>query len=382
MSIHLLITTDTQLQQFCSQAALAPFLYLDTEFVRTRTLRPQLGLIQAYDANQVVLIDPLADIDLEPFWSLLTLPSLTKVLHSCSEDLEVFKYAAKRQPAPLFDTQVAAALLNMGMSIGYAPLAEKLLDVYIDKGATRTDWVARPLSEEQLSYAAKDVLYLKPISEQLMAGLNARGIYNYVLQEGELLVAKRNQDKVPQLVYQDIKNAWRLNSQELAVLQQLAAWRQVQAEKQDLALNFVLREPTLFAIAKDQPLTMSQLKQVSGITPQECRRHGATILEIVEQSRQIPDGQQPKPLARLVDFDGYKGLFRQLKAVVEQAAKANNIPVESIASRRQLNQLLSWHWKVNDEHKANSLKPDLLQGWRNEIAGKALLELLGVNTCQ
>ena len=376
MSDHILITDDAQLQVFCERAKQQPFLYLDTEFVRTRTLRPKLGLIQAYDGHQVVLIDPLADIDLEPFWALFTIQSITKVLHSCSEDLEVFKYAAKRQPRPLFDTQVAAALLNEGTSIGYAALAEKLLDVYIDKGATRTDWVARPLTEQQLSYAAKDVLYLKPICEQLIERLNERGIYDYVIEEGELMIDKRNQDKVAQNIYQDIKNAWRLNPDELAVLQQLAAWRQQQAEKQDLALNFVLKEPTLVAIAKAKPSSMNQLRQVSGILPQECRRHGAAILEIVAQSQDIPTEQQPQKLVRLVDFDGYKGMFKQLKDLVEQAAKVADIPMESIASRRQLNQLLSWCWKMSDDEKAQSLKPDLLQGWRHKIVGEQLMAVL------
>lgn len=377
MSDYLLITQNSQLQQFCDRAKDQPFLYLDTEFVRTRTLRPKLGLIQAYDGHDVVLIDPLAKMDLEPFWQLLTIESITKVLHSCSEDLEVFKYSAGRQPSPLFDTQIATALLGEGSSLGYAALALKLLDIVVDKGATRTDWVARPLSEQQLAYAAKDVLYLKPIAEQLIERLKAREIYHYVLEEGQLLSAKRNADKVPETVYLDVKNAWRLDSQELAILQNLAAWRQIHAQEQDLALNFVVKEPTMYAIARAKPQSMNNLRQVSGILPQECRRHGNTILNIVEQSLSIPVAEQPAPLVRLVDFAGYKGMYSTLREMIAQAATANGLPAESIASKRQINQLLSWCWKLSDEQKATSMKPDLLVGWREAIVGEQLLAALG-----
>ena len=376
MSQHSLITQDAELQIFCDRAQNQPFLYLDTEFVRTRTLRPRLGLIQAYDGHQVVLIDPLADMDLEPFWTLLTMESVTKVLHSCSEDLEVFKYAANRQPAPLFDTQIAASMLGEGSSLGYAALVEKLINVKLDKGATRTDWVARPLSEQQLAYAGNDVLYLKPIAEQLIERLKARDIYEYVIEEGALLSVKRSADKIYDEVYQDVKNAWRLNSSELSILKTLAAWRQQQAETQDLALNFVLKEPTMVAIARAKPNSMNGLRKVSGILPQEVRRHGSTILDIVEQSLAVPAGEQPKPLVRLVDFAGYKGMYSAVKTVIAEVAESQDLPVEAIASKRQINQLLSWQWKLSDEQKANSDKPDLLVGWRERLVGDKVLGVL------
>ena len=281
MSDFQMITEQTHLDQFCHRAVNQPFLFLDTEFVRTRTLRPKLGLLQAYDGFEVVLIDPLADIDLTQFWALLTNTSITKVLHSCSEDLEVFKFHANGQPQPLFDTQVAAALLGDGPSLGYAALGKLLLDVYIDKGETRTDWVARPLSDKQLTYAAKDVFYLKSMFEKLKQRLDEKGIYDYVIQEGELAVAKRLQPKPVDSIYQDIKNAWRLESNQLAVLQELAAWRQQEAERRDLALNFVIKEANMVTVAKSQPQSLNQLRQLPGILPQEVRYHGQTILDKV-----------------------------------------------------------------------------------------------------
>ena len=134
MSDFELITSQSRLDAFCANAQHQRVLFLDTEFVRTRTLKPRLGLIQAYDGDAVVLIDPLAEVDLSAFWVLLTNQAITKVLHSCSEDLEVFKCYANGQPTPLFDTQIAAALLGDGPSLGYAALAKSILDIYVDKG--------------------------------------------------------------------------------------------------------------------------------------------------------------------------------------------------------------------------------------------------------
>lgn len=372
MPNFLYINTDEQLAYFCQRATQQPFLYLDTEFVRTRTLRPKLGLIQAYNGEQIVLIDPLASINLQPFWSLLTITKITKVLHSCSEDLEVFKYAAGCQPEPLFDTQVAATLLNEGRSMGYAALCDKLLGIQLDKGATRTDWLARPLSSEQLAYAVKDVQYLKPLAQQLMERLKEQDCYEYVIDEGKLLVKKREQEKLASQVYMEIKNAWRLNSQQLAILKVLAEWRQLEAEKRDLALNFVLKEPTLIEIAKVQPQHIQQLRQIDTMSPQQSRRYGTNILAIVAQGLNIPEEQWPQPLLRIVDFKGYKESVDQIKTMIQQVAERQQIPMESMASKRQIHQLLSWHWKLDKQQKQQVPPPDLLQGWRYQLIGEQL----------
>jgi ribonuclease D len=369
-----LITTQDRLDVFCVSALTQPLLYLDTEFVRTRTLKPKLGLLQAYDGVSVVLIDPLADINLDEFWSLLTNQNITKVLHSCSEDLEVFKCYGNGQPSPLFDTQVAASFLGDGPSLGYAPLAKKLLDIHIDKGESRTNWVARPLSDSQLEYASKDVLYLKPLYETLKDRLEQQGIYDYVTLEGELAVAKRCKSKPVEDIYLDIKGAWRLMPKELAVLKRLAGWRQLEAEKRDLALNFVVKEANLITIAKNNPQSLSQLRQLPDILPQEVRYHGQAILDNVQQVAELGEQELPARIVRLVDYAGYKQAYKNIRQAVEQAAEQINIPVEAIASKRQVNQVLSWLWKLDDEAREIAFRPDLLQGWRHEVVGVRLLE--------
>lgn len=379
MSDFELITTQVSLDAFCQSAQQHSALFLDTEFVRTRTLKPKLGLIQAYDGDNLVLIDPLADIDLSPLWQLLKDERIVKVLHSCSEDLEVFKCQAGCQPTPLFDTQIAATFLGEGPSMGYAPLVNKLLGVSLDKGEARTNWLARPLTDKQLDYAAKDVLYLKSIYHQLRDKVEQAGVLEFVLNEGELLIAKRTQEKLPDQIYLDIKGAWRLGSLDLAILRNLASWRLREATRRDLALNFVVKEANLITIARNKPQNLQQLKQLPGLLPQEIRFHGNAILHNVQQAQMLPAEQRPSEIVRLVDFPGYKGAYRDVKDIVEQFAEKANVPVEAIASKRQVNQVLSWLWKLDDSGRETAFKPDLLQGWRGQLMAQSLLEKLNVS---
>jgi ribonuclease D len=279
------------------------------------------------------------------------------------------------QPQPLFDTQVAAAFLGDGPSLGYAALAKALLDVYIDKGESRTNWMARPLTDKQLDYAAKDVLYLKPLYEKLKARLQEQGLYDFVTQEGSLAVAKRNQEKPVEDIYLDIKGSWRLMPNELAVLQNIASWRLREAQRRDLALNFVVKEANLVTIAKNRPQNLNQLRQLPGILPQEVRYHGNAILDSVAKADELSTDEWPMRIVRLVDFPGYKKAYKQIKGIIEEVARQVNIPAEAIASKRQVNQLLSWQWKLDDEARQTAFKPDLLQGWRHDIVGEQLLQL-------
>ncbi|MGL5409223.1 MAG: ribonuclease D, partial [Shewanella sp.] len=167
MSVFQYVSDEASLNALVAQYQQSKLLVLDTEFVRTRTYYAKLGLIQAYDGKTLALIDPVAIADLSQFWALLADPTIVKLVHSCSEDLEVFAHYGQCQPLPLFDSQIAAALCGMGHGLGYAKLVETCLDEVIDKGESRTDWMHRPLTQAQLTYAANDVLYLHQLYPQL-----------------------------------------------------------------------------------------------------------------------------------------------------------------------------------------------------------------------
>ncbi|WP_420933272.1 ribonuclease D [Alteromonas sp. A081] len=376
-----LITTYEQLNNVCYLAQQQRAVALDTEFVRTRTLTPHLGLIQLYDGHQLVLIDPIAIDDMQPFIDLLENKSLVKVLHSCSEDLETFLVAFNTIPEPVFDTQFAASLLDMGPSLGYARLVEIICDVSLDKGESRTDWIARPLRESQLSYAANDVLYLLPCYEDLVDKIKDAGKENWVYQEIALLAAKKRAQMPADFAYLTIKNNWRLNSEQLTVLQALASWRLTTARKKDLALNFVFKEGHLFEAAQRLLSSKSDLSKINDLNQQAVRRYGDTIIDLIVEARerfaQTPDKLRLPQVLRLMDIPKYKKTLADLKAISEEIAKENNVNNEVMSSKKQLNQLLKWYWFNVDETRILGLKPDVLSTWREPLFMPKVIELLG-----
>ena len=376
-----LITTFEQLEKVCITAQRQEAIALDTEFVRTRTLTPHLGLIQLYDGHQLVLIDPLAIENMQPFVALLENTDVVKVLHSCSEDLETFLTAFDTIPSPIFDTQFAASVLGKGPTLGYAKLVEMLCDVELDKGESRTDWLARPLREAQLSYAANDVLYLLPCYQQLASEIQAVGKADWVFEEIALLGAKKRAQMPEDFAYLQIKNSWRLNAEQLTVLQALAAWRLNTARKKDLALNFVFKEGHLFEAAQRLSDSKSALSRINGVNHQSVRRYGDTIVAIIEEARtkfaQTPEKFRLPVVLRLIDIPKYKKTLAELKSVSEQIADENGVSSDVIASKKQLNQLLKWYWFQVDETRVQGLKPDVLSTWRAPLFQPYVSKLLG-----
>ncbi len=362
------IDTNEQLKLVCDNACHKSAVALDTEFIRTRSYYPKLGLIQLFDGDTVSLIDPNTISDFSPFIRLLSCENVVKVLHACSEDLEVFQHQFNQLPTPLADTQTMAGFAGIGVSLGFAKLVAHYLNIELDKGASRTDWLARPLTEEQLQYAAADVWYLLPVYQRLVADLDVTRWQNAVEQECQNLLDKRKASVDVTSAYKDIANAWRLEPQQLAVLQILAKWRIAEAEKRDLALNFVVKENCLFEIAKLQPKHTSQLLEF--MHPNEVRIHGKKLLMLVEQGLSVLPENYPKKIIRLVDQANYK---YKLKAMQQKLAEIQPLDLapELLANKRQLNQLFSWHQKGQDPEKL----PELLIGWRRAF-GLQILTVL------
>lgn len=364
---YLLVEDQNTLNEFCQQAQCSSVLALDTEFVRTRTLYSELGLLQAFDGKTLVLIDPLADLDLEPFWQLLTAPNIVKVLHSCHEDLEVFKYYANRLPKPLFDTQIAGQFLFHGKVLGFGAAVLQELGVELDKGEARTNWIKRPLSEKQLSYAANDVKYLLPLYHSLNEKLQAQCLTEYNLAEAKFKVEAKQKEKDLDLLYLDFGNAWQLKPRELEILQSLCSWRLAVAQKKNLALGFVAKDATLFAVAQRRPNDLNSLKNIPGVNPHEIRIHGKAMLACVESAKQTPIEQCPEKVPRLTDYSTYKQGFKQLKQLISKVAEQSGIPIEMLATKKQLNQWIKWHWQL-----PNATEPDFKTSWRQPLLQKSL----------
>lgn len=345
-SEYLYIEKQEQLDDYCRLAKQAPVLALDTEFVRTRTYRSHLGLIQVFDGREIALIDPLCELDLEPFWELLSDQSIVKVLHSCHEDLEVFKHYANRLPTPLFDSQIAGQFLFQGKVLGFGAMVSQELGIDLDKGEARTNWLKRPLSDSQLHYAMNDVKYLLPLYHKLNEQLQAAGLDQYNLDEAQLKINQKLVEKNTDQLYLDFGNAWQLNSKELASLQQLAHWRLSVAKEKDLALGFVVKDATLFTLAQRRPLDLNSLKNIPDINPHEIRIHGKALISCIAKAQQIPEELWPVKVPRLTDYPTYKQSFKALKQMITAQATELNVPMELLATKKQLNQWIKWVWQV------------------------------------
>lgn len=367
-----LITTNTELSEICLLAQQQDIVALDTEFIRISTYFPKLGLIQLYDGKRVSLIDPLLITDFSPFVKLLADSHVLKVLHSCSEDLLVFLQEFNQLPTPMIDTQIMARFLGLGMSAGLAKLVQQYLNIKMDKGATRTDWIKRPLSKTQLQYAAGDVWYLLPLCHILQQELSQTPWLKAVKEDSELALIKtyKLKERDANKAYLNIPNAWKLNPLELARLKVLAKWRQNIAVKRNLALSYIVKSEHLWKVAKYNPRNIAEMLEL-GLTHNEIRIYGKKILQLLAQASQISPNNYPQKIVRISEDPRYKQTIRSLQEQVT-ALTPGGLSPEIIASKRTLEELIKWVWKK--ECSPNKL-PELLIGWRKQIGDILVKEI-------
>lgn len=364
-----IIADNATLLEVCNLAQQESAVALDTEFMRVSTYFPKLGLIQLYDGERVSLIDPLAITDFSPFVALLSNPKVLKVLHSCSEDLLVFLQEFEQLPRPMIDTQIMARFLGLGTSAGLAKLAQQYLNVEIDKGVTRTNWIKRPLSDIQLQYAAGDVWYLLPLYHILEKELAKTPWEQAVRDDCELALSKTHKlkERDSEKAYLDIPNAWKLNPLELSRLRILAQWRQNVAIERDLALSYIVKSDNLWKVAKNNPRNTSEMLEM-GLTENEVRVRGKKILQLLAQARRMSSNDYPEPIERISEDPRYKKIIRLLQEKVNSLTPEGLTP-EIVASKRTLEELIKWVWKYDC---SQDKLPELLIGWRKPIGEKLI----------
>ncbi|KGQ43335.1 ribonuclease D [Gallibacterium anatis] len=369
MISYQIIQQDAQLKQLCEQARHYLVVALDTEFERVRSYYAKLGLIQLYFGADVALIDPLTITDWQPFIALLADANVLKILHASGEDIEIFHQQFQQIPAPMLDTQIMANFLGFPQSAGFALLAQHYLQVELDKKASRTDWLKRPLSERQLNYAAADVYYLLPIYQKMAAAMASSEWKTAIQQECELFAQKRCRQTSPEKAYLDIGNAWRLNRKALNNLKFLAKWRFQEGIKRNIALNFIVSSEGLVQMAIHEPVHTAQLLDL-GLHPMEIKRYGKKLLLLLEQAKRVPPEQYPDLIENISERPHYKKylnlLHKELKAMLQ-----NKVPLQLVASKKALHQFLKWYWVGQSKQKL----PDLLCGWR-AVYGEKLLHSL------
>lgn len=363
------ISSDAELAQHCAEWNTLAFIALDTEFIRVSTFYPIAGLLQVSDGKHTYLIDPLLIKDWQPLAQVFDNPDLVKVLHACNEDLEVFSLLTGTLPSPLFDTQLAAGYLNIGFSMGYSRLVQELIEIELPKGETRSDWLQRPLSDLQVLYAAQDTAYLVEVYDALLQRLSEQKLA-WVLEDGAALIAAYAEEPDPYDMWRRVKLAWKLAPQQLAVLRELSAWRELQARERDVPRNRIVRESTLWALAHQQPKDLDHMAKLEDMHPRIIRKEGATLLNIIKQAKNLPAEQWPDALPEPLPVAGAK-LLRRLRKVGREAAVQLDIAPEMVLRKKVLEELL----RTGYPDGPYSL-PDSLQGWRRELLGDALLKSL------
>ncbi len=378
-----MLTEDETLDQYCLQWQSKPFLAIDTEFMRVDSFYPKIALLQINDGENNFLIDPLLISNWDKFKALMLNKNITKVFHSCSEDLLVFIHHFGLLPEPIFDTQVGNAFLNQGFGLSYQNLVAQRTGVDIPKGETRSDWLRRPLSNEQLEYAALDVAYLPVIYLELEQQLKASGRLSWAQEDCQRLLGNYeneiNQDFSQS--YLNFSSAWQLDNQELAILKVLAEWREQRARLRNKPRNWIIRDKELLTIVKNKPVTLSKLQSLEGMHSNFINYEGKAVIDSIKHILANSGEDYPESLPRPLT-GAQKKIFKKLQALLEDKAEILSIPVEILGRRKLLMQLFyavlllreSSHNEAFDYAKLQL--PEEFQGWRKEQVLDDLLELL------
>ena len=346
------IDNDQDLNVLLEQAAQATVVAVDTEFRRRDTFWPEVALVQLCFDSEAYLIDPLKIDDTGPLAALLTDPKVVKVLHSASEDLEVFDRWLGVLPTPLFDTQKAAAMLNMGFGLSYRGLVELLLDLTIAKDETNSDWLLRPLTPAQCEYAALDVTHLMACWQLMAMKANELGRFSWILEEG---AAMNPGGRGPLAKF---KSAWKLAPQSLAMLLALLAWREDQARARDKPRSWILADKIISELARHPPQSIQQLA-AAGVPAGLLRRNGEQLMTVLQNAASEAEHQPPKrllPPAGAQQRKLAKRLVETLNAIADRLA----MNAEILMPSRELELL------AREAFGESIAVPESWQGWRAE----------------
>ncbi|MGM0569235.1 ribonuclease D [Marinobacter sp.] len=340
-------------------------LALDTEFERVSTFYPIPGLVQLGAGDSLRLAEPSVVEQSTRFRELLADPERPKLLYAMGEDLELFRHWLSLEPRGLLDLQLGAALAGAGFSVGYARLVENLFGETLDKSATRSDWIARPLSEAQLRYALDDVRFLLPLHQWVTARLEAREMPGAMAEESDRFAEDLLALSDPGNWYLKLRGGWHLTPAKQGVLKALVAWREEECRRRDRPRNRVLSDAALINLADRLPESTGAMSAVEEVPPVVIRRYGELLLGIIREAQaagEVPDPLIDRPLTR-----PQQDQYRKVKKLMARAAEQADVPVELLAPRKRLEALLR-----QGEPGALEL---FVSGWRHQVLAPVLDEI-------
>jgi ribonuclease D len=363
-----LINDPSQLAAFCDRLTGAELIAVDTEFMRERTYWPKLCLVQVAGPSEAAAIDPLADgIDLGPLFRLMRAPETLKVFHAARQDLEIFhRLMDGCLPQPVFDTQVAAMVCGFGDQVSYETLVGKLAKARIDKSSRFTDWSLRPLSARQIDYAIADVVHLVPVYRKLAARLHQSGRADWLGEEMATLTDPATYSIDPLLVFRRVKSRSG-NGRMLAVLRELAAWREREAQTRDVPRAWVLRDEALLEIAHHTPTTIDGLARTRGLARKFAESAmGTDVLAAVGRGLAVPEAECPETDVRREIPRGVAAVADVLKVVLRMKCDEADVAQRLVASTDDVEQIAA----LGDEAQVPTL-----HGWRRQVFGEAALKV-------
>ncbi|MCB5162196.1 ribonuclease D [Marinomonas algarum] len=363
------VADNDTLASWCDYWAQLPVIAVDTEFIRRSTYFPIIGLIQISEGDKAVLIDPLNIDEWSPLRALMVNPSVMKVFHACSEDLDVFDQLLGVLPIPFYDTQIGEAYASAQWSLSYVKLIHEYLKIEVAKDETRSDWTQRPLTEAQQRYAALDVVYLAKVYPLQVARLQEKDMLDWVLEDAESLKWQYQMNADPEQNWDGVKTAWRLSPAGLTLLRLLFIWRDEQARQENVPKGQILKDRTLWSLSKLMPTHHKAISEAEELTGRQHRLYGERILEKVALVNELSADEYQLPLEAPLPSQAGE-LTKQIKSFVREKANALSIAPEAMMKRKLLDPIVRHLF----DGTAIDWRNPAMTGWRRDIIVNPVLE--------
>ncbi len=362
----MVISDQSDLEAFIERASTDTVLAIDTEFLRENTYYPKLCLLQFATSTEVAIVDPFAVDDLRALAPLMSNKGIVKLFHAGTQDIEIILREVGVMPSPLFDTQIAAALLGYTQQVGYAPLVSSLCGVSLKKADSFTDWSRRPLSESQLSYAADDVIYLPKMYALMCEELREKGRMAWLEPDFAELSDPRKYNEDPRTRYRRLRRAGSMTGGQLAAAREVAAWREERARALNVPRKRVLADEQIVEACKREARTISDLFLVRGVRDRLDTRAARTVSKLIAKGLDLPENEWPRSERTNRGERNVDAEIDLMMALVRIRAKENDVAVPTLASHDDLARVARGHYE----------DVSVLKGWRRALVGEDLLALM------
>lgn len=362
----MLIDTDQQFVAFLERCKKSPYIAIDTEFLREKTYYPKLCLLQMGIENEIAIVDPFKIRNLAALSDVLVDPSIVKIFHACSQDVEILYHETGVVPSPIFDTQIAAAVLGKTQQASYSSLVSQYCDVNLPKKDSFTDWSQRPLSDSQIHYAADDVKYLPQIYYEMLAQLKKKNRLSWLEETFADLSKKEKYEIDPRVRYKKLKRVNQLNARQQAAAREFAAWRELQAQRLNIPRKWVVSDEQIVEACRREARTLDELYMVRGMKESLKTSDARKVLAALIVGLDCPQSELPDVRPKSKNENNVDVILDVMNALVRMRAREHEIAPQTLAPQAELLKLARGYYDDSE----------LMQGWRYTLVGKDLRTLL------